>query len=100
MPDKHYLPERELRRRARAQIQKGHLPQSPASSLWGGRGSGLACAVCGDPIPPEQVEYEIADPRGGESLRFHLPCHTQWQFECAIDTSAAEIVRARRDACT
>jgi hypothetical protein len=86
MPNKPCRPERELRRRAREEIQKGRLPESPTSSIWGGLGSGLPCAVCGDPIRSDQVEYEMADPGGGESFRFHLPCHMVWQFECAADT--------------
>jgi hypothetical protein len=84
MPDKAYLPDRELRRRAREEIQKGRLPDSAPASIWGGRGSGLPCAVCGDPILPNQVEYEISESSGVDSLRFHLPCHAVWQLECGV----------------
>ena len=83
MPDKSGLLDVELRLRARQEIEKGRLPGSTALSLWGGRGSGQACTVCGDPIEADQVEYEIADACGGEVFRFHLPCHAAWQFECA-----------------
>jgi hypothetical protein len=81
MPNQPRLPEMELRRRARQEIEKGRLPESPAASIWGGRGSGQPCTLCGDPIRADQVEYEIADSRDGDTLRFHLPCHTAWQFE-------------------
>ena len=82
MANEPYLPERELRRRAREEIQNGRLPESLAASMWGGRGSGLPCAVCGDCIRTDQVEYEIADPSGGEPFRFHPSCHTVWHLEC------------------
>jgi hypothetical protein len=81
MPSEPCLQERELRRRAREEIKSGRLPGSLAASIWGGRGTGLSCAVCGDDIRSDQVEYEISDPCGGEPFRFHLTCHTVWQLE-------------------
>jgi hypothetical protein len=97
MPNQLCWPEIELRRRAREEIRRGRLPESPPSSMWGGKGTGLSCAVCGDCIRPDQVEYEITDPRGGDVLRFHMECHTVWQLECDVDTpvdlAAAETTR-------
>lgn len=77
------LPERELRRRAREEIEKGALPQHSITLVWGGPGSGEPCAVCGELIRTSQVEYEMTDPGGGAALRFHLACHWVWQLECA-----------------
>jgi hypothetical protein len=98
MPNQLYRPEGELRRRAREEIRRGRLPESPPASMWGGKGTGLSCAVCGDPVRLDQVEYEITDPRGGEALRFHMECHTVWQLECGVathsDLAAAEATRA------
>jgi len=89
MPSEPYLQERELRRRAREEIESGRLPKSLTASIWGGRGSGLPCAVCGDHIQSDRVEYEIDDPRGGEPFRFHPTCHTVWQLEGALHPSGS-----------
>jgi hypothetical protein len=98
MPNQLRYPEAELRRRAREEIRKGRLPESLPSSMWGGKGVGLSCAVCGDPIRPDQVEYEITDPRCGEVLRFHMECHTVWQLECGVVTQV-DHAAATRSAC-
>ena len=82
MHTKQDLPEAELRRRAREAMGRGRLPPSPATPIWGGRGSGLPCVVCGSPIQSEDIEYEIVGENGVEVFRFHLPCHTVWQSEC------------------
>jgi hypothetical protein len=78
------LAQDELRDRAREEIRNGRLPDSPPASIWAGPGSGLPCVVCGDPIAPAQVEYEVSGPSSTDSFRFHLPCHTQWQIECDV----------------
>jgi len=89
MPSQSCLPEKELRRRARKEIQTGRLPESDASAMWGGHGSGLPCAVCRETITSDQVEYEIPDPRDGcNSFRFHTQCHMVWQIECVGDRPA------------
>jgi len=82
MHNKQDLPEAELRRRAREKMQRGRLPPSSDGPIWGGRGNGLPCVVCESPIGADEVEYEVADGDGGEVFRFHLPCHSVWQFEC------------------
>jgi hypothetical protein len=81
MPNESYLSEGELHRRVREGVKSGLLPKSLAAPVWGGRGMGLPCAVCGDCIRSDQVEYEIDDPRGGDPVRFHPTCHTVWQLE-------------------
>ena len=83
------LPEAELRQRAREAMRKGDLPRSPTAQIWGGRGTGLACVVCGSPIGADEVEYELVEGDGGDVFRFHLPCHSVWQFECAPTHAAS-----------
>lgn len=78
-------PEEELRRQARMEIQQGRLPEVSSASMWGGSGTGLSCGVCGDPIRPDQVEYEINGPPGGAPLRFHMQCYAVWQLECGAN---------------
>jgi len=76
----------ELYARARALIEEGRLSCSHPVRMWGGKGSGLPCALCAEVIPLDQVEYELEyEVSGGnrEIYRFHFLCHAAWQVECA-----------------
>jgi hypothetical protein len=77
--------ENELRLRARELIQRGHLPGTAPSKMWGGNGSGQCCSLCGKPIRPDEIEYEIEDgfQQNIRTYHFHFLCHAAWQFECA-----------------
>jgi hypothetical protein len=79
--------ETELRPLARECIAKGRLPRNPPAKLWGGRGSGELCALCGKPIERDQVEYEVEVSLDGtvRTFRFHIVCQSVWQLECARD---------------
>lgn len=72
----------ELRESERAHISAGRLPLMSAHPVIAGYGSGTACQLCGQPIEPHQVEYEVSDARDGRSLSFHVTCHAAWQLEC------------------
>ena len=74
----------ELGRLAKQRIQAGELPCDPDRRMWGSRGSGALCSLCGRPIRHEEVEYEIEMPEEGAErvLRLHLACHSVWQAEC------------------
>ena len=48
-----------LREKAREAIRSGKLPTRKPDRTFGGPGMGKSCAVCGDTIPPEQMEFEI-----------------------------------------
>ena len=58
----------------------GMKPQS-RDEVFASFGSGLACAVCNEPIEPNQVEYEVkcrvADRT--ETLRMHFQCFMAWR---------------------
>lgn len=71
--------ERDLFVLAREHIAGGRLPSAVPKSLGAGRGTGATCSLCGQPIEPEQVEYEL-NGDGGETFRFHLRCHAIWQL--------------------
>ena len=76
--------ESELRERARALIREGRLPDRAPARVWGGPGSGVTCALCGEVIPSNEMEYE-ADATVGAAARilhFHFVCHAAWQLEC------------------
>jgi len=80
----------ELGRLAKQRIQAGELPCNPSRRMWGSRGTGAPCSLCGRPIRFEDVEYEVEAPDYGAGqvggaervLRFHLACHSVWQSEC------------------
>jgi len=78
----------ELRESARAHISDGRLPLMSAHPVIAGYGSGAACHLCGQPIEPHQVEYEVSNARDGRSLSFHVTCHAAWQLECRARASA------------
>jgi hypothetical protein len=76
--------ESELRERARELIHEGRLPDRAPARVWGGPGTGVQCALCAEPIPPSEMEYE-ADAAVGSivrTLHFHFVCHAAWQLEC------------------
>lgn len=77
--------EQELRPVARERIATGQLPCAAASRMWGGYGTGQLCSLCGEPIQPEEIEYEIEhdDAAAVRALRFHVVCQSVWQLECA-----------------
>jgi hypothetical protein len=47
---------------------------------WAGRGTGVVCNGCGEPIQAHEVEYEVELPPGGDApaLNFHLVCYRNW----------------------
>jgi hypothetical protein len=80
-----------LHLRARELICTGVLPSAAPDALFGGFGSKYVCALCGAPIRPTEVEYEleyraVGAASGSSSrqlVRFHLPCHAIWDYERA-----------------
>jgi hypothetical protein len=76
--------EPELSRIAHARIEDGQLGCEPPAATWGGYGDGTLCELCGEPIGPADVEYEVQMvAHRGRTHRFHLLCHTVWRVECA-----------------
>src|SRR5262245_61537430 len=60
----------------RVKIDAGLLPRTLPERIWAGRGSGRVCALCDQPIRPDEVEYEFEN---GRKLRMHLSCAAVWQ---------------------
>jgi hypothetical protein len=52
--------------------------------MWGSRGTGVRCALCGRAIGPDEVEYEVELSTDGaqSTLPFHLACHAIWHGAC------------------
>jgi hypothetical protein len=63
----------------------GRLPHQAPERMWGGSGSGAACAVCGEQISPDQMEYELEYRRAGNygraSFHVHVRCCPAWGLE-------------------
>jgi hypothetical protein len=82
-----------LRQKARELIQSGKLPAKRPERMWGGRGSDVTCAICGDPLKADQFEFELqftADSAGAVSsvCRVHVRCFAAWELEREeLDTS-------------
>lgn len=71
-----------LRVLAKRKIETGALPRAAPRSAFGGKGSGLPCSLCEQPIAASDYELEYAL-GGGEIPRFHLRCQVIWQFVLA-----------------
>ncbi|HET7342954.1 MAG TPA: hypothetical protein VFL90_15925 [Methylomirabilota bacterium] len=76
-----------LRARVQRMVRTGEIPCEDGK-VWAGRGVGTHCAVCGLPIAPTEIEFEVALESGG-TLRLHRGCHEVWRDECAALTDAA-----------
>ena len=72
-------PDCELRLRARMMIDQRRLPDTPPQSIWGGYGTVEPCTLCGKPILPRDIEYELR--YGTAQYRLHFRCHAAWQSE-------------------
>ena len=74
-----------LLERARRAIATHELPLGVSSRVWGGRGSGKACSLCGQVIGFNDVEIELDGVDAGTGVRFHSKCHLLWQEACAVE---------------
>jgi hypothetical protein len=83
MPD-----ETVLRAKAQEVIHAGKLPSRRPDRIWGGPGMGARCAVCGQVITKDQMEFEMEFARDGDNpelhkFSVHVRCHAAWEFERA-----------------
>ena len=53
------------------------LPPQGEGQIFGGRGEGHTCDLCGVPIESSQIEYEVEwrDDAGPRRSHFHLGCY-------------------------
>ncbi len=71
-----------LLERARQAIAARELPSGISLRVWGGRGSGKICSLCGRPIGSDDVEIELDGIEREGGVRFHSKCHLLWQEAC------------------
>jgi len=81
------LPESDLHSRVLQRIKEGRLPVALSNNIYAGHGQEAQCDLCDQSIPPDNVEYDVDDPRGGKTLHLHSACHSAWQHECALRLS-------------
>jgi len=79
-----------LREKARELIQNGKLPTQIPNRIMGGPGCGEACALCGETLRRNQMEFEPECMSDGEipELRkyyLHPRCFMAWECECRKD---------------
>jgi hypothetical protein len=79
--------ELELREKARDAIQAGRLPARRPDGVWGGRGAGVECAICGDIVSPDTLGFDLefgpAMPAGLRDMHHvHIRCFAAWEVEC------------------
>lgn len=91
-----------LRQKARELIQAGALPARAADRTWGGPGSGLGCAVCGQPLIADESELELEFfPEGGSAdcatHHLHLQCFDAWELERQHGSSPSHRASAVND---
>jgi hypothetical protein len=80
--------EETLRARARERIASGELPRAKPARSWGGRGSGLPCSLCDQPIADTgpEMELEFDGAISATALRFHLQCQVIWDSVRRVPT--------------
>ena len=71
-----------LRVRVRQLVETGEVPCEEPGKTWAGRGTGTHCVACGEPIRPDEIEFE-AELSSGATLRLHRLCHDVWREACA-----------------
>ena len=66
-------------------VPAGKLPEQRPERMWGGPGSGAACAICGKVIGTAEVEIELqfASDEGSGTANYHVHagCFTAWELE-------------------
>jgi hypothetical protein len=63
---------------ARQKLRAGDLPCGHHKT-WGGRGAGYPCALCGEVITPQGIEYEVEHRNPPRMQRFHARCFWVWE---------------------
>jgi hypothetical protein len=75
-----------VRQLARARIRAGEIAPVASVHIFGGRGSGQQCSLCGAEIPQDGLEYEV-DIAAEATYHLHIACYSAWYTECANGTS-------------
>jgi hypothetical protein len=80
------MDENTVRQKARDAIAAGKLPIRRPERMWGGPGTGAACAICAQPLKPDQMGFELEFSRhtgapAAVNYHTHVQCFAAWEFE-------------------
>lgn len=71
--------------RAPEAMHTGKLPDRRPDRMWGGSGSGASCALCGNPVRNDEVEFELEyrpnGSPGAANYHVHARCFAAWELE-------------------
>jgi hypothetical protein len=56
-----------LRAKAREAVRAGKIPSRRPDRTWGGPGVGVRCAICGEPVTKDQLEFQVEFARTARS---------------------------------
>ena len=78
--------EQRIRALARNILEAGLVPRRDPDGTWGGMGIDAPCAMCGERIRPDQVEYELQFAHDGvtpgvDLFHLHLRRLAAWEME-------------------
>jgi hypothetical protein len=73
------------RLKARKALRDGALPDAAPQHMWGGPGFGDICAICREPVQPDELELVFASGGDGLSVELnshvHVQCFHAWEAE-------------------
>lgn len=79
------MDKKRLRQKIRNVIEAGTLPDRRPERMWGGPGSGVVCALCGETVTADQTELElefVANEQDGYLVHHaHVGCFSLWEAE-------------------
>lgn len=79
------LDEKSLRLAARDAVRRQALPRRRPDHTYGGPGNGTQCPICGDPLGPGEMAFDLEF--GGETddepfnIQMHVRCFAAWELE-------------------
>ncbi len=77
------------------------IPERRPDRMWGGRGLGIECVLCGEPVCADETELELEFERGDDkqSYHVHVSCFRAWEVERAQSPAPAAQLLSGEDNC-
>src|SRR5690606_40048927 len=72
--------ESRMRKRVRAAVDAGRLPDRRPDRMWGGPGAGAICPICEGLVDHNETEIEVEiDPPDEVGFHVHSHCFEAWE---------------------